>query len=98
MRCLWLENGRVAYRKDVALPRLATGEALLQLRVAGICATDLELTRGYYPFTGIPGHEFVAEVLEDFTSESPVTLKQVLDADRTARIMAMETVKQLRRK
>jgi threonine dehydrogenase-like Zn-dependent dehydrogenase len=32
--------------------------------VAGICNTDLELVRGYYPFAGVPGHEFVGEVEE----------------------------------
>jgi threonine dehydrogenase-like Zn-dependent dehydrogenase len=37
--------------------------ALIQLRMAGICSTDLEMLRGYYPFTGIPGHEFVGDVL-----------------------------------
>jgi threonine dehydrogenase-like Zn-dependent dehydrogenase len=30
--------------------------------LAGVCNTDLELVRGYYPFTGIPGHEFVGRV------------------------------------
>jgi threonine dehydrogenase-like Zn-dependent dehydrogenase len=32
--------------------------------LAGVCATDLELTRGYYPFTGVPGHEFMGEIAE----------------------------------
>ncbi|MCC7342829.1 MAG: alcohol dehydrogenase catalytic domain-containing protein, partial [Bryobacterales bacterium] len=40
------------------------GFALLRLRVAGICNTDLELQRGYYGFEGVPGHEFVADVVE----------------------------------
>lgn len=31
---------------------------------AGICNTDLELQRGYYEFSGIPGHEFVGVVVE----------------------------------
>jgi len=31
---------------------------------AGICSTDLELQRGYYGFSGTPGHEFVGEVTE----------------------------------
>jgi alcohol dehydrogenase len=31
---------------------------------AGICNTDLELQRGYYGFSGTPGHEFVGEVVE----------------------------------
>jgi alcohol dehydrogenase len=29
---------------------------------AGICSTDLELQRGYYGFSGTPGHEFVGEL------------------------------------
>ncbi len=40
------------------------GEALIRVRLSGICGTDLELVRGYYPFTGVPGHEFVGEVVE----------------------------------
>ena len=32
------------------------------MAVAGICGTDLELARGYYPFAGVPGHEFVGRV------------------------------------
>ena len=31
---------------------------------AGICSTDLELQRGYYGYSGTPGHEFVGEVTE----------------------------------
>ncbi len=31
---------------------------------AGICSTDLELQRGYYGFSGTPGHEFVGEVTD----------------------------------
>jgi threonine dehydrogenase-like Zn-dependent dehydrogenase len=44
-------------------PRLRKGFSLLRLRVAGICNTDIELLRGYYSFSGIPGHEFVADVV-----------------------------------
>ena len=32
------------------------------MSLAGVCNTDLELVRGYYPYTGIPGHEFVGVV------------------------------------
>jgi alcohol dehydrogenase len=35
----------------------------LRLIMGGICNTDLELQRGYYGFAGVPGHEFVAEVM-----------------------------------
>ncbi len=45
-------------------PVLANGEALLKIRRAGICNTDLELIGGMYGFSGILGHEFVAEVAE----------------------------------
>jgi len=31
---------------------------------AGICSTDLELQRGYYGFSGTPGHEFVGELVD----------------------------------
>jgi alcohol dehydrogenase len=37
---------------------------LIRLLAAGICNTDLELQRGYYGFSGTPGHEFVGEVVE----------------------------------
>ncbi len=63
MLAVHLENGAVSVR-DVAMPERAPGFALLRLLVAGICNTDLELQRGYYGFSGTPGHEFVAEVVE----------------------------------
>jgi len=49
---------------DVPRPVPQEGQALLRVRRAGICNTDLELTRGYMGFSGILGHEFVAEVVE----------------------------------
>lgn len=61
MRALWLENRQLRLRDDLPLPR-REGEALVRVRLAGICNTDIEMTRGYYPFTGVPGHEFVGEV------------------------------------
>jgi threonine dehydrogenase-like Zn-dependent dehydrogenase len=64
MQALWLENQTVTWKNDVPLPSPPVGEALVRVRLAGICATDLELVRGYYPFTGILGHEFVGEVVE----------------------------------
>ncbi|NMC13902.1 MAG: alcohol dehydrogenase catalytic domain-containing protein [Chloroflexi bacterium] len=63
MKGLWLENQRLSYRDDLPIPVVRHGEALIKIRYAGICATDLEMVRGYYPFTGIPGHEFVGDVV-----------------------------------
>lgn len=49
--------------QDAPLPDLLPGWALLKVLVSGICHTDLELFRGYKSFHGIPGHEFVGEVV-----------------------------------
>jgi threonine dehydrogenase-like Zn-dependent dehydrogenase len=65
MLSVHLENGKVEVRKQ-PLPRIAEGFARIRLLAAGICSTDLELQRGYYGFSGTPGHEFVGE-LEDGT-------------------------------
>jgi threonine dehydrogenase-like Zn-dependent dehydrogenase len=62
MRGLWLETETIRLRDDLPRPEPAAGEARVRVLVAGICDTDLELVRGYYPFTGIPGHEFVGRV------------------------------------
>ena len=63
MLAVHLENGTVT-TQETAVPARPPGFALLRLLCAGICNTDLELQRGYYGFAGIPGHEFVAEVVE----------------------------------
>ena len=62
MRGLWLEAQTIRLRDDLPRPEPAAGEARVRVLAAGICNTDLELVRGYYPFTGIPGHEFVGRV------------------------------------
>src|SRR5258708_31081470 len=58
-------DGRVALAVDEPVPVPASDEALIALRMAGICQTDLELTRGYMGFSGILGHEFVGELVND---------------------------------
>lgn len=62
MKALWLEDLTLRVR-DVPVP-IAGDEALVRVRLSGICGTDLELARGYYPFAGIIGHEFVGDVVE----------------------------------
>jgi threonine dehydrogenase-like Zn-dependent dehydrogenase len=44
-------------------PSGADGDTLVRVLQAGICATDLEITKGYMGFRGVLGHEFVAEVV-----------------------------------
>jgi threonine dehydrogenase-like Zn-dependent dehydrogenase len=46
-----------------AEPALADGDTLLKVRAAGVCSTDLEITKGYMNFRGVLGHEFVADVV-----------------------------------
>lgn len=62
MRALCFDSEVVL--RDVEPPRPGPGQALLALRVAGICGTDLEVTRGYREYRGTLGHEMVAEVIE----------------------------------
>ena len=51
-------------KREVSLPALFPRWALIRVRLAGICNTDIEILRGYHGFRGIPGHEFVGEVAE----------------------------------
>jgi len=64
VRALWLEAQALRVRENVPLPVPPSDEALVRVHLAGICNTDLELVRGYYPFEGVPGHEFVGSVVE----------------------------------
>lgn len=68
MLAVRLENGVVSVRAQ-APPRRPEGFATIRLIYGGICNTDLELQRGYYGFSGTPGHEFVGEVMDADASE-----------------------------
>jgi len=61
MKALYFDSKKlelVQRRKPARRP----GEALVRVRMAGICATDMEILKGYMNFRGTPGHEFVGEV------------------------------------
>jgi threonine dehydrogenase-like Zn-dependent dehydrogenase len=49
---------------DVDPPRPNDGEALIRVRRAGVCSTDLHIVRGYMGFEGTLGHELAGEVIE----------------------------------
>ena len=61
MRALVVANG-LRLEKNYPTPTPPQGEALVRVRQAGVCNTDLELVKGYMNFTGVPGHEFVGVV------------------------------------
>jgi alcohol dehydrogenase len=52
-------DGRLSCRDDYPVPTAASGEVLVQVRRAGICNTDIEITKGYMNYRGVLGHEFV---------------------------------------
>ncbi|MFO7632120.1 MAG: alcohol dehydrogenase catalytic domain-containing protein [Caldilinea sp.] len=64
MRAALIRNHSLVVRRDYPLPQPNGDEALIRVRLAGVCATDVELLRGYKGgFDGVLGHEFVGEVV-----------------------------------
>jgi threonine dehydrogenase-like Zn-dependent dehydrogenase len=68
MRALVLDR-ELVFRRDYPDPAAKPGESIVRVEMAGICGTDLEMTRGYMTFRGVPGHEFVGRVVESTRSE-----------------------------
>ncbi len=68
MRAMVLDvPGRPLLLRELALPRPAAGQILIQVRACGVCRTDLhvvdgELTQPKLPI--VPGHEIVGTVIE----------------------------------
>jgi threonine dehydrogenase-like Zn-dependent dehydrogenase len=60
-------DGKLHLRTDYPDPVPTPGESIVKVSVAGICGTDLELTRGYMEYRGVPGHEFVGRVVQSET-------------------------------
>ena len=53
--------------REVPMPEVKEGEALLKVKYVGICGADVASFTGNQPFTTyprIPGHEFSAEIIE----------------------------------
>lgn len=53
--------------KEVPIPELDDGEALIRVHYCGICGSDLHVLHGQHPtaqFPVVPGHEFVGELIE----------------------------------
>jgi len=63
VRALRWDGSRLALARDLPPPTLAAGDALVRVALAGICRTDVEITRGYLDFRGTLGHEWVGRVV-----------------------------------
>lgn len=63
MQAVIVDQGDVRFEANHVEPVPGPLDALVRVRLAGICATDLEIVKGYAGFNGILGHEFVGEVV-----------------------------------
>jgi threonine dehydrogenase-like Zn-dependent dehydrogenase len=57
-------NQKLQYSEQYPDPEPKQDEVLVAVQLAGVCATDLEITRGYMNFSGVLGHEFVGTVIK----------------------------------
>ena len=64
MQALYWDGARLRLQRNYAVPQRTPETALVRVRLAGICSTDLQILKGYMDFRGVPGHEFVGEVCE----------------------------------
>ena len=62
---------------DYPKPIPQKGEALIRVTYAGICNTDVEITKGYMGFKGICGHEFLGVVEEVNADDKSLIGKRV---------------------
>ena len=64
MQALYWDGQNLRLQQRYANPSAGDGMALVRIRLAGVCSTDLQILKGYMAFQGVPGHEFVGEVSE----------------------------------
>jgi threonine dehydrogenase-like Zn-dependent dehydrogenase len=64
MKALFWDGRILSLKESHPSPAPARDYALVRVRLAGICSTDLQIFKGYMGFRGIPGHEFVGEVVD----------------------------------
>jgi len=70
MLALVFDGQKTTLDRNRSEPEPPPGEALIRPTRVGICATDLEITKGYMGFTGVLGHEFVGIVESINSTES----------------------------
>lgn len=64
MRALHWDGQNLRVQEQYHTPQVSDESALVRVRLAGVCSTDLQILKGYMAFRGVPGHEFVGEVHE----------------------------------
>ena len=67
MKAIIIPNPNEIEIRELPMPEVKEGEALLKVRCVGICGADVASFTGNQPFTTyprIPGHEFSAEIVE----------------------------------
>jgi threonine dehydrogenase-like Zn-dependent dehydrogenase len=62
MRALHWDGRELTFNSAYRAPTAGSRSALIQVHLAGICSTDLQIFKGYMSFKGVPGHEFVGSV------------------------------------
>ncbi len=67
MKAIVFDN-ELKFNNNYTKPIPQKGEALIHVKLAGICNTDYEITKGYMGYVGVLGHEFVG-VVEDVNSD-----------------------------
>ena len=67
MKAIVISNPNEIEIREIPMPEVKEGEALLKVKYVGICGADVASYTGNQPFTTyprIPGHEFSAEIVE----------------------------------
>lgn len=59
---LIFKNKAVHLDRTLPEPTPGEGEVRIRMALAGICATDIEISKGYMDYEGILGHEFIGIV------------------------------------
>ncbi|MBN9046068.1 MAG: zinc-dependent alcohol dehydrogenase family protein [Rhizobiales bacterium] len=77
MKAIYFTSSGVAELADLPDPELKPGHALIEVRAAGLCHTDIDVLHGRYgsgAFPLVPGHEYAGVVLAaagDVTNVKP---------------------------
>ena len=77
MKAIVFDNG-LKLDDNYPKPVPNKGEALIRVKLSGICNTDYEITKGYMGYRGILGHEFVGIVEEVNGEDKSLVGKRVV--------------------